>query len=106
VSDHVRKKQCDRLVPMPQDEFLELAKSAIASDPVNAEIVHDLEYALGLLNATKPECYNYLWTHFILGLDYDDIAEEQNLNNATVRMRIRRCLEKAQSLVSCACQTT
>jgi RNA polymerase sigma factor (sigma-70 family) len=61
---------------------------------------HDLEYAMKLLTASKPECYDYLWKHFVFGLAYGEIAEEQNLSYDNVRMKIGRCLDEAKSLVS------
>jgi DNA-directed RNA polymerase specialized sigma24 family protein len=59
----------------------------------------DFEYLMALLYAAKPECYEILWQHYILGLDYADIADEHGMSYDAVRMQIRRCLEIAQSLV-------
>jgi DNA-directed RNA polymerase specialized sigma24 family protein len=73
---------------------------AAQTTPLSPADKHDLEYALGLLIATKPECYDFLWQYFIVGLDYVEIAEAQSLNYNAVRMRIGRCLETAQTLVS------
>ena len=42
----------------------------------------------------------YLWNHYVIGFDYGEIAEEQNLKYDNVRMKIGRCLDEAQSLVS------
>jgi hypothetical protein len=43
--------------------------------------------------------YDYLWKHFVLGMGYGEIAEERELTYDSVRMKIGRCLEAAQSLV-------
>ena len=53
-----------------------------------------------LLTASNPECRDYLWQHYVLGLDYAEIAEEQKLSYDNVRMRIGRCLDQAKSLVA------
>ncbi len=43
-------------------------------------------------------CSVFLWRHYVIGLDYTEIAEELNLNYDIVRMKIRRCLNEAKSL--------
>jgi hypothetical protein len=43
---------------------------------------------------------DYLWKHFVLGLDYAEIAEEENLSYDSARMRIGRCLDEAKALVA------
>jgi len=68
--------------------------------PLSPEDKLDLEYAMNLLTASKPECYDYLWKHYVFGLDYAEIAEEQNLQYDNVRMKIGRCLDVAKALVS------
>jgi RNA polymerase sigma factor (sigma-70 family) len=100
LNDHFRKKASDRLQPMPQDELLDLLDASEQAEPLTAADRHDLEYALKLLDGSKPECRGYLWNHYVIGFDYGEIAEEQNLNYDNVRMKIGRCLETAKSLVA------
>ena len=100
IYDHIRKKASDRLQPMPHDELLDLVDTSEQAAPMTAADRHDLEYALKLLDSSKPECRDYLWNHYVIGFDYGEIAEEQNLNYDNVRMKIGRCLEVAKSLVS------
>jgi len=100
IYDHIRKKASDRLQPMPHDELLDLVDTSEQAAPMTAADRHDLEYALSLLDSSKPECRDYLWNHYVIGFDYSEIAEEQNLNYDNVRMKIGRCLDEAQSLVS------
>ncbi len=40
-----------------------------------------------------------LWKHYVIGLDYAEIAEERQLSYDSARMKIGRCLEEARSLV-------
>src|ERR1035441_4988561 len=100
IYDHIDRKSTDRLQPMPHDELLDLVDAPAQAAPLTAADRHDLEYALNLLNSSKPECRDYLWNHYVIGFDYGEIAEEQNLNYDNVRMKIGRCLAEAQSLVS------
>jgi RNA polymerase sigma factor (sigma-70 family) len=100
IYDHIRKKANDRLLPMSHDEILDLLDASAQAEPMTAADRHDLEYALKLLDDSKPECRGYLWNHYVIGFDYSEIAEEQNLNYDNVRMKIGRCLEEAKSLVA------
>jgi RNA polymerase sigma factor (sigma-70 family) len=100
LNDHFRKKASDRLQPIPHDELLDLLDTSEQAEPMTAAARHDLEYALKLLDGSKPECRGYLWNHYVIGFDYGEIAEEQNLNYDNVRMKIGRCLEEAKALVA------
>jgi len=100
LTDHFRRQTADREQPMPQDELWQLVESSAQASPLSPADKHDLEYAMNLLTASKPECYDYLWKHFVFGLAYGEIAEEQHLSYDNVRMKIGRCLDEAKSLVS------
>lgn len=100
LNDQFRKQASDRLQSMPQEELLDLIESSAQASPLSPADKHDLEYAMKLLTNSKPECYDYLWKHYVFGLAYGEIAEEQNLNYDNVRMKIGRCLDEAKSLVS------
>lgn len=100
IYDHIQKRDSDRLQPIPHDEILDLLDASEQAEPMSAADRHDLEYALKLLDGSKPECRGYLWNHYVIGFDYGEIAEEQNLKYDNVRMKIGRCLDEAKSLVS------
>lgn len=100
LNDQFRKQASDRLQPMPQDELRELVEASAQTAPLTAGDKHDLEYALNLLTASKPECRDYLWKHYVFGLAYGEIAEELSLSYDNVRMKIGRCLDVAKSLVA------
>lgn len=100
IYDHLRKKKADRLLPMPPEEIIEEVDALMRVEPVSLEIRDELEYALGLLKRSKPECVEYLRNFYIHGLDDEDIAKEHDIEEAAARMRIKRCLEKAQALVA------
>lgn len=99
-NDHFRKSAADLLQPMPQEELWGLVEASTAVNPLSPADRHDLKYALDMLASAKPECRDYLWSHFIIGLDYADIAESESATYDAVRMKITRCLETAQALVS------
>src|ERR1700722_2369839 len=94
MKDHFRKAACDRWQPMLPEELWQFVD---ASAPLSASDKLDLEYAMKLLTASKPECYEFLWQHYIFGLDYAEIADKQELGYDAVRMRIGRCLDEAKS---------
>ena len=100
MNDYYRRQKGDRMPPIPEKELRQLVEASAQSSPISAADRHDLDYAMKLLTASKPECYEYLWKHFVFGLDYAEIAEDQKLSYDNVRMRIGRCLDEAKSLVA------
>jgi DNA-directed RNA polymerase specialized sigma24 family protein len=67
---------------------------------VSPAVRHDLDYAIKLLTAAKPECSDLFWRHYVIGLDDAEIAEEQDLKYDNIRMKIGRCLDETKSLIS------
>jgi RNA polymerase sigma factor (sigma-70 family) len=100
LNDHYRSKAAERAQPIPPEELWQLVDASAHDAPLSPADRLDLEYAMKLLTASKPECYDFLWKHFVFGLAYGEIAEELKLNYDNVRMKIGRCLEEAQSLMS------
>lgn len=100
LNDHFRRQAADRMQPMPTEELWQLVEASAQAAPLSAADKHDLEYAMKLLTASKPECRDYLWKRYVFGLDYAEIAEEQKLTYDNVRMKIGRCLDEARSLVA------
>lgn len=60
----------------------------------------DYEFLISLLNKSKPDCYDFLYKRYVLGLGYELIAKSRGLATPTARMRTSRCLEHAQELAS------
>jgi RNA polymerase sigma factor (sigma-70 family) len=100
LNDHYRKQASDRLQLMPQDELWQMVEASSENAPITAADRHDLEYALKLLDRSKPECKDFLWKHYVFGLAYGEIAEESNLSYDNARMKIGRCLDTAKELVA------
>ena len=99
IYDHFREKSANRLQPMPADELHRLLEQSAQDAPISPGVRLDLEYAMKVLTASKPECYEFLWQHYIFGLDYAEIAEERTMTYDNVRMKIGRCLDEARRLV-------
>ena len=100
LNDQFRKEYSDRMQPVSPEELWQMVELSGHNAPISPADRHDLEYAMKLLTSSKPECYDFLWKHYVFGLDYADIAEEKQMNYDNVRMKIGRCLEEAKLLVS------
>jgi RNA polymerase sigma factor (sigma-70 family) len=102
LNDQFRRQhiELDHIQPMPPEELWQLVEASAQDAPLSAADRLDLEYAMQLLTTSKPECCDFLWKHFVFGLDYAEIAEDLHSTYDAVRMKIGRCLEEAQSLMS------
>ena len=100
IRRHYRDKATERIQLLPPDELWREIEASAEDVPLPAAIRHDLEYAMKLLTNSKPECSDFLWKHFVFGLDYSEIAAEQGMSYDSVRIKIGRCLLIAKSLVS------
>ena len=100
LNDQYRRQSSERTVSMSPEELWQVVEASAQVTPLTPQHRLDLEYAMKLLTAAKPECSDLLWRHYIVGLDYAEIAEVINLNSDAVRMRVKRCLDEAKSLVS------
>jgi RNA polymerase sigma factor (sigma-70 family) len=98
ISDEFKKGGRIQKESFPFDETLELIEDERCF-PLDAERKHDLELALRLLDKSKPDCRKLLWNHYIIGMDYAEIAEEIGLKYDAVRMKITRCLDSARGLI-------
>ena len=103
VNDYLRKyyRDKDRLESFPAEELWQIIEKTPQFDR-EWEFLDKfhVKEALSLLDKSKPECREYLWNHYVIGFDYAEIAEEQDLNYDNVRMKIGRCLDEAKSLVA------
>jgi hypothetical protein len=54
----------------------------------------------GVGEASGPECCDYLWKHYVIGLDYSERAEEHQMSYDSVLMKIALCLSEAKALVA------
>jgi RNA polymerase sigma factor (sigma-70 family) len=100
LSDHYREQYAERVQSVAPDELWRMMEVSAQDAPMSPAVWLDLKYAIQLLTAAKPECYKLLWRHYVIGLDYGEIAEERGLNYDAVRMQIGRCLEQAKALLT------
>jgi RNA polymerase sigma factor (sigma-70 family) len=100
LSDHFRQRYADRMEPVAPEELWRMMEVSAQEAPITAAVRHDLDHIIKLLTATKPDCSDLLWKHYVIGLDYSEIAEQRSLSYDNARMKIGRCLDEARSLVS------
>ena|ERR1700722_12494727 len=99
VGDHYRKGQrTTELDQFPTQEIERLVNATKLLEPPSPEIMADLEHAMMLLAKAKPICRQLLWDHFVIGLDYAELALQLDLQNDAVRMKVSRCLALAKKL--------
>lgn len=99
IADAHEKQNRDRLQFLPEEELWEMIESAVAPSGMSAADRLDLQHTLKMLARVKPDCDEYLWQHYVFGLDYAEMAAQRQATADSVRMRINRCLEEAQKLV-------
>ena len=97
LNDHCQSKPAERMLPAPPEDPQQMMDAPVQPVPISPALRHDLEYAMRLLTHAKPECFGLLWDHFVIGLDYADIAEDRNMSSDDVRLKIERCLVEAKS---------
>ncbi|MGB7768450.1 MAG: sigma-70 family RNA polymerase sigma factor [Verrucomicrobiia bacterium] len=100
LSDHFRQQYTERMQPVSPEELWRMMDLTAQTSPISPAVRHDLDHIIKLLTATKPDCSDLLWKHYVIGLDYAEIAEERNVSYDNARMKIGRCLDEAKSLVS------
>ena len=93
-------KTSERFQALPPEEIVELVSLSVAATPLATGERLDLDYAMKLLAESKPECVESLLRHYVDGLDYGEIAEEQNVNYDAARMKVGRCLEEVRKLIA------
>ena len=81
------------------EEIRRLVEAVAAEESLPDGVRLDLEDALKLLEFGVPPCRDLLWFHYVLGLCYQEIASLYRLAYDTARMKIHRCLERAQELL-------
>ena len=97
LNEYCRSQPAARMVSTPPEEPQQMMDAPVQTVRISPALRHDLEYAMKLLTIAKPECFDFMWGHFVIGLDYDDIAEDRNMSSDDVRLKIERCLEEAKS---------
>lgn len=100
ITDSIRKTSTDRALPMPPEDMLRFVDASASDYALSPADRIDLEDAMKLLVEAKPECYELLWHHFVLGFTYGEIAEAKSLEYDTARMKVGRCLGEAQAIVA------
>ena len=98
--NYLREEKPDKFEALSETEMREALEAEPGSNLLAPGVRADLEYALALLDASKPECQESLLLHHILGWSNEDLAVHFELEYDTIRMRLKRCLEAAQTLMA------
>ncbi|MDJ0837781.1 MAG: sigma-70 family RNA polymerase sigma factor [Acidobacteriota bacterium] len=73
-------------------------KEAVTADPLDSLSQSDTAKALlGILQKVPEECRN-LWRMILAGLPYAQMAGSLGISEATTRVRVHRCRQKAAAL--------
>ncbi|TAK95978.1 MAG: sigma-70 family RNA polymerase sigma factor [Verrucomicrobia bacterium] len=96
----INTKTGERFQALPPEEIWELVDLSAAAEPLTVADRLDLDYAMKMLAASKPECQEFLWRHIGLEEDYGTIGEDHDMSYDAVRMQTGRCLETVRELVA------
>ena|ERR1700722_8114439 len=99
VGKHFREESRGRIISLDPEEIARLLDASASDEPYAADEEQDLKEALGLLKKSDPDCFELLWSFFILGFNYKKIATQSGLDYDNVRIKIRRCVDYTQTLL-------
>ena len=101
LRDHFRKKDiAERLEPFDSEDVRSVVDASSKEDPLSKAEKVDLDEALSLLEQARPPCRGYLWSRYIRGMGFREIAKEYGLKYDAARMQVKRCLELAVKLAA------
>ena len=100
LKQHYRQEQNHPTESLDVKEIRRVVEAVAAEDPLPPGAHLDIEDALKMLEFGEPPCRDLLWLYCLLDWDYQDIADEYGLTYDAVRMKIKRCLERAQELLA------
>ena len=97
LSNYFRDEKRAQFEPLSESEQWEVI--AARDKAIAPGVKHDLEYAMGLLGASKPLCREWLWLHHIWEWNIQSIAEAYGRTYNAMRMHLKRCLKLAELLM-------
>lgn len=101
LCDYFRTNKIEEhMEPFDTETLWKVINASAEKEPLSPAERQDLEDALALLGKVKPPCRGYLWSHYIRGMDYKEIAEVYGLTYDAARMQLKRCLKLAIELVA------
>ena len=99
LCSHFRSNKIEeRMDPFDAETWWKVIAASAGNGPLLSGERDDLEYALALLEKAKTPCRGYLWSRFIRGLGYKEIAKIYGLTENAARMQVNRCLKLAIEL--------
>ena len=86
------------VVTVPDEILWALVEASEKDRPMATGERLDLEAVMKLLRLVKPPCVDYLLMHYIVGLDYEQMADVLDMTTENVGATVRRCLKLAREL--------
>ena len=99
LNGYLRKTERENITLFAPDELARLIEEAKERHLLNPAEAFETRELLDLLKKSEPECFELLYNRFVLGLDINEIATARNLSYDAARMRLKRCLDAAQSIL-------
>lgn len=98
VKDYWKRQQ---RVPMAMDPevILRIAEAAEQDQPESYKYVDEFEDCIPWLQSLDPKDFQLLIDHYFVGLSVKEIAQLEGLRENTVSQRLRRCRERAKTLL-------
>ncbi|MBI3869990.1 MAG: sigma-70 family RNA polymerase sigma factor [Verrucomicrobia bacterium] len=94
----IRKDMANPVVTVPDEILWALVEASEKDRPMATGERVDLEAVMKLLRLVKPPCVDYLLMHYIVGLDYEQMADVLDMTTENVGATVRRCLKLAREL--------
>lgn len=100
AADWIRRRPKFEMVPLDDDEMRDAIEASLPVKPFSIGEKSDVEEAMKLIKACKPENVWFIQQRFFEQRSYKEIGELCGMTEAAVAMKIRRILEEAKALVS------
>jgi RNA polymerase sigma factor (sigma-70 family) len=99
LADHWREPKGPDTVSLDEKGVARWLADAAVRDAKAAEEIAAMEDSLRVWAAMDPECYRYIWLHFVECWTYAEIGQGEGLSEDATRMRVKRCLAKGREIL-------
>lgn len=100
ISDALRTKYADRADYLEPEVIEQAVAAGSEGGELSPGVKLDIELLLRVLREAKFPCDEILWSYMVAGMAIGEIAGMYSVSYDSARMKIRRCLEAAQSLAN------
>ena len=96
--DEWRGPWVERREQLDTEALWSLIEASTADAPLLADERREAEYTMQLVQRSKSPCFQHLSNHFLLGWNYQTMAEVYGISYDSAKMTIYRCLKLAREL--------